>query len=171
MKKFFIFLDIDGVMYDWDFIKNEVDGGNLAARGLKQFKPESIEALNLLMDTLRQTHKVQLVISSTWRDHAIVPLYKNGAHLKGAVDSTPVSGKPEYRALEIISYLEKRNLNENDYDFVVIDDEYFDFKKYFTDDKIIKTEMFHNALSVKQVQEFLIRKNLLAPEANAQEKE
>lgn len=170
MKKFFIFLDIDGVMYDWDYIKSEVDGGNSEARSLKKFKPESIDALNLLMDTLRQTHKVQLVISSTWRDNAIIPLYRNGAHLKGAIHSTPRSYNPEFRALEIISYLEKWHLNEGDYDFVVIDDEYFDFKKYFIDDQIIKTEMFHNALSIKQVQEFLAKKNLLSPEVNPSEK-
>lgn len=168
MKKFFIFLDIDGVMYDWDYIKSEVDGGNSDARGLKQFKPESIEALILLMDTMRQTHRVQLVISSTWRDNAIVPLYRNGAKLKGAIHSTPVSGQPEFRALEIISYLEKWNLKDDDYEFVVIDDEYFDFKKYFTDDQIIKTEMFHSALSVDMVKNYLRKKGIepisIAPE-------
>ena len=171
MKKFFIFLDIDGVMYDWDFIRAEVDGGNNTARGLKQFKPESIQALNLLMDTLRETHRVQLVISSTWRDNAIVPLYQNGAHLKGAIHSTPVSGHPEHRGLEIISYLESWNLKDDDYDLVIIDDESFDFKTYFTEDQIIKTEMFHNALSVKMIEDFLNKKGLAKPQVEQDQKQ
>ena len=164
MKKFFIFLDIDGVMYDWDFIKNEVDGGNLPARELKTFKPESIEALNLLMDTMRETHKVQLVISSTWRDNAIRPLYQNGAHLKGAVYSTPSLGDQAHRGLEIISFLEKWNLKDGEYDFVIIDDESFDFKKYFTDDQIIKPNIFRGALSVDMVKQYLDNKGYTKPE-------
>ena len=171
MKKFFIFLDIDGVMYDWDYIKAEVDGGNLNARGLKQFKPESIEALNLLMDTMRETHKVQLVISSTWRDNAIIPLYQNGAHLKGAIHSTPVLGDPAHRGLEIISYLDKLNLKDDDYELLIIDDESFDFKTYFTDDQIIKTEMFHGALSVDMIKNYLNKKGYLKEEKTPEEKQ
>ena len=171
MKKFFIFLDIDGVMYDWNYIKAEVDGGNFGARELKQFKPESIEALNFLMDTMRETHKVQLVISSTWRDSAIVPLYKNGAHLKGAVYSTPVLGDPAHRGVEIISFLEKWNLKEDEYDFVIIDDESFDFKTYFTDDQIIKPNIFSGALSLDMVKKYMKTKGYLKDEKTPEEKQ
>ncbi|MBQ7917897.1 MAG: hypothetical protein IJ310_03685 [Clostridia bacterium] len=175
MKKFFIFLDIDGVMYDWDFIKAEVDGGNTSARELKQFKPESIEALNLLMDTMRETHKVQLVISSTMRDNAIRPLYQNGAHLKGAVYSTPLLGDPAHRGLEIISFLEKWHLEDDEYDLVIIDDESFDFKTYFTDDQIIKPNIFKGALSVDMVKNYMRKKGYLkeekAPETTPVEKQ
>lgn len=158
VEKFYIFLDIDGVMYDWDYIKKEADKGNDEVRKLKTFKPESIDALNLLMDELRKTYRVQLVISSTWRMQladTIRVLYKNGAHLKGAIDATPITRTPEYRALEILEYLYQRHSTTDNINLVIIDDEYFDFKKYFTQEQIIKTEMFHNALSVDMVKSFL----------------
>ena len=158
MKRFFIFLDIDGVMYDWDYIVKEVDSGKTELRDLKHYKPESVQALNYLMEELRKDHRVKLVISSTMRrqlaDITRI-LYNNGVKLKGAVDATLVSNHQEFRALEIISYLETRTFDNEDYGLVVIDDEYFDFKKYFTQDQIIKTEMFHSALSMDMVKNFL----------------
>ena len=70
MKSFYIFLDIDGVLYDWDFIINEVESGRMQ-RGcfIKTFKPESMYALNYLIQELSKNFDVKLVISSTWRSN------------------------------------------------------------------------------------------------------
>ena len=50
MKNFYIFLDIDGVMYDWDWIIAETNAGRMKKGEFnKKFKPESINALNFLI--------------------------------------------------------------------------------------------------------------------------
>ena len=51
MKNFYIFLDIDGVMYDWDYIIAEIDAGRMKkGEFIRKFKPESVESLNLLIE-------------------------------------------------------------------------------------------------------------------------
>jgi len=62
MKNFYIFLDIDGVIYDWDFIIAETNAGRIK-RGefIKKFKPESIRALNYLIKGLEEHYDVRLV--------------------------------------------------------------------------------------------------------------
>ena len=52
----------------------------------------------------------------------------------------------------------------DEYDFVIIDDESFDFKKYFTDDQIIKPNIFRGALSVDMVKQYLENKGYAKPE-------
>ena len=48
-ENFYIFLDIDGVMYDWDYMKKN----NIHNFGVvNTFSPESVEALNYLMEKL-----------------------------------------------------------------------------------------------------------------------
>ena len=64
MEKFYIFLDIDGVLYDWVFIKNEINQGRIKMGGLiRHFNPQSIYALNYLIDGLNKLYDVNLVIS------------------------------------------------------------------------------------------------------------
>ena len=156
MKSFYIFLDIDGVLYDWDFIINEVESGRMQ-RGcfIKTFKPESMYALNYLIQELSKNFDVKLVISSTWRCNlpfTIDTLKNNGLVYNKTIEATPISD-PAKRGEQIITYLN----NKKNYDFVIIDDEYFDFKKHFDSNKIIKTEMFHSALTISQVKTFLTK--------------
>lgn len=157
MRNFYIFLDIDGVMYDWDYIISETHAGRMK-RGafIRKFKPESMDALNFLITELNKDYEVGLVISSTWRSNlpfTIKTLQDNGLEFDNQIERTPIYD-PAKRGEQILDYL----ADKQDYDFVIIDDEMFDFRKHFKQDKIIKCEMFHSALSVQMVQEFL--KNL-----------
>lgn len=154
MKNFYIFLDIDGVMYDWDYIIAEVNAGRMKKGELiHRFKPESIKALNLLIKELEQNYNVCLVISSTWRENllfTIKTLKDNGLKYEKEIEMTPIYD-PVKRGEQILDYLE----NKEDFDFVIIDDEMFDFKKFFKSENIIKCEMFHSALNTTMVKEFL----------------
>lgn len=157
MKNFYIFLDIDGVMYDWDFVIGEINAGRMERGGIIQkFKPESIEALNMLIKELEKCYNVGLVISSTWRSNmpfTIKTLKDNGLIYNKKIERTPIynSGK---RGEQILDYLG----NKSDFGFVIIDDEMFDYEKFFTKESIIKCEMFHSALSMNMVKEFLTKR-------------
>ena len=154
MKQFYIFLDVDGVMYDWDYIIEEVNAGRMKKGAhIQKFKPESIEALNLLIETLEKCYDVRLIISSTWRANlpfTIETLKNNGLKFKKEIERTSICD-PAKRGEQILDYLS----DKRDFDFVIIDDEMFDFKKYFKQENIIKCEMFHSALSMKMVKDFL----------------
>lgn len=154
MKNFYLFLDIDGVLYDWDYIIAEVNAGRMK-RGafIRKFKPESMNALNYLIEELQKRYFVQLVISSTWRgnlEFTTKTLKENGLQYNLDLHATPITD-PIERGKQILMYLS----DKTNYDFLIIDDENFDFNKYFNPNKIIKTEMFHNALSLKQVKRYL----------------
>lgn len=158
-KKFYIFLDIDGVLYDWDYIIGEVESGRMK-RGsfINKFKPESMMALNFLIQSLSIKYDVQLVISSTWRSNlpfTIKTLKDNGLKYNKIIEATPI-WDPAKRGEQILSYL---NDNHCKKEFVIIDDEMFDFAKYFDKKNIIKTEMFHSALSKSDVEKFLYKGN------------
>lgn len=154
MKNLYLFLDIDGVLYDWDYIIAEVNAGRMK-RGafIRKFKPESMKALNYLIEELQKRYFVQLVISSTWRgnlEFTTKTLKENGLQYNLDLHATPITD-PIERGKQILMYLS----DKTNYDFLIIDDENFDFNKYFNPNKIIKTEMFHNALSLKQVKRYL----------------
>lgn len=167
MKNFYIFLDIDGVMYDWDYVIAETDAGRMKkGEFIKKFKPESIDALNFLIQELEKSYNVGLVISSTWRSNlpfTIQTLKNNGLKYGKTIGRTPIYD-PSKRGEQILDYL----ADKQDFDFVIIDDEMFDFKKFFTQDNIIKCEMFHSALDGKMVKKFLSKKGLLI-ESNSKE--
>lgn len=153
MKKFYVFLDIDGVLWDWNYLlKNNIKSSGI----ISTFCPESIDALNYLIETLLQEYKPELVISSTWRHdmlQTVSALKKNGYNIKACrILSTEISKTPDKRALEILSYLKSRKETEN---FVIIDDEWFDFKQHFDISHIIKTDMFKGGLDRQKVDNFL----------------
>lgn len=154
MKNFYIFLDIDGVMYDWDYIIAETDAGRMKkGEFIRKFKPESVESLNLLIEEFEKYYNVCLVISSTWRANlpfAIETLKNNGLKYNKQIERTPIYD-PAKRGEQILDYL----ADKKDFDFVIIDDEMFDFKKLFKKENIIKCEMFHSALSIEMVEDFL----------------
>ena len=124
---------------------------------INKFKPESMSALNYLIYKLSENYDVRIVISSTWRHNlpfAIKTLKENGLMYDKVIESTPISD-PAKRGEQILEFLQ----DKQNYKMVIIDDEMFDFKKHFNMNNIIKTEMFHSALSLKDVRNFLNREN------------
>lgn len=141
-------------MYDWDYIIAEVDAGRIE-RGklIQKFKSESIKALNLLIEELEKFYSVSLVISSTWRADmlfTIETLKNNGLKFNKDIEKTPIYD-PAKRGEQILDYLS----DKRDFDFVIIDDEMFDFNKYFRSENIIKCEMFHSAYGIEMVENYL----------------
>ena len=158
-KDFYVFLDIDGVLWDWKFIREQVEQGKLKRGGLiDTFNPQSIRAIDNLLYGLEKQYNVQLVLSSTWRYEmrtAIKTLKRNGFEHYNQMDTTPISRTPEHRGLEILKYLEDK---PEPYDFVVIDDEMYDFVDCFNLSHLIKTNMLNASLSQEQVDVFLNQK-------------
>ena len=156
-KSFYIFLDVDGVLYDWEYIRSQIRSGKMKKGGkIDAFKPESIDALNYLIREKSKGYEVNLVISSTWRhymDTIISRLNEHGLVYDGEFSRTPISGDPKKRSYEIKEYLRSK-IN---YDYVIIDDEALDYKQQFDESKIIKTELYERALDKQLVDEYLRR--------------
>lgn len=162
-ENFYVFLDIDGVLWDEQFIdkliKNDVrerENDSLS----NYFKPSSMDALNFLIDNLKQNFEVVLVISSTRRidmPKITEQLKSNGLIEVSKIDRTAVSLDmfEMDRGLEIINYLVKHNNSKN---YCVIDDEVNDITPYIEKEHIIKTSD-QKALHQKQVIKFLKRLN------------
>ena len=158
MESFYIFLDIDGVLYDWNFIIETVkDASNKRGGIIDKFSPKSIDALNYLISELNSIYDVTLVISSSWRINMKKTsnvLIKNGLKYYKDFEKTPITNTPNERGKEILSYL---NAKKNPSNFVIIDDESFDFSKYFSTYNIIKTNIYNKCLDMKMVTGYLDR--------------
>ena len=151
-EKFYIFLDIDGVLYDWEFLlRNSHKKGGI----IKNFNPESINALNKLISEVSMRFVPELVVISTWRhdmDNTIKTLLDNGVIIDNiSIGKTPIFSNPHNRSLEILKYV-NNNLGNN---YVIIDDENFDYAEHFSKSNIIKTNMFNDSLNVDMVDLFL----------------
>lgn len=165
--KFYIFLDIDGVLWDWDFRKKEIDQGKIKKGGMiKDFNPESIKALNFLISEINKNFNCFLVISSTWRldmKDTIEILNENGLDYHNEFLKTDFSLTPEKRGeREILPMTEDLNGN-----YCIIDDENFDYKQIFPQNKIIKTNIENSSLSLNQTKMWC-EKNLISPELEMQ---
>ena len=163
-ENFYVFLDIDGVLWDWDYLISN----NIKTTGtIKTFNPESVKSLNFLLTKLKDNFNPILVISSTWRNdmfETIKVLKENEVELNlKNLSKTPISKTPELRGLEILKYLDSQENKEN---FVIIDDEMFDFKNHFKENRIIKTDIFKAGLNIKQVKTFLTKNNIIFQENN-----
>jgi len=153
-KDFYIFLDIDGTLYDWDYEIPLMEAGIIPKGTITHFKPESMKALNYLIRELNKDYNTNLVISATMRSrmkNTIQLLLDNGLEYDGEYYKTPIFDNPINRGKEINKFLE----DKQNYDYVVIDDESFDFASELDTNKIIKTEMYHNALSMDMVKNFI----------------
>ena len=154
-ENFYIFLDIDGVLWDWPNRISEIKAGNIEMGGaIEEFKPESVSALNVLINSLGTKYDVTLVISSTWRvDMAktIVALENNNLTQVKKIEATKLSTH-RIRGLEIKEYLKDKPNKDN---YCVLDDEVSDIKTFLNQDKIIKTDMFKKALTIEQTHDFL----------------
>ena len=152
-EKFYIFLDIDGVLWDWKWRISEVKNGRVRGGGIvSDFDPASIGALNSLISTLSSQYDCRLVVSSTWRVNMNLTeraLRKNGVLIPDDIlERTPLTVRRGSRGREIIAYLCEKEDNNN---FVIIDDEMFDYEQYFYSKQIIKTDIYSGALNKQHV--------------------
>lgn len=162
-ENFYIFLDIDGVMFDWDFIQS--CGENFKV--IETLSPESCEALNYLIQKLSYSYQPKLVISSSWRrnmEHTVNILRKHNIKIDiNNIYKTDFSYETMHqRGKEILSFLQKENCKTNNY--VIIDDDMFDFEKYFSSDRIIKTDVHKESLRKHMIDNFLKINNISTEE-------
>ena len=158
--KFYIFLYIDGVMYDWDSIKKN----NIQVNGIiDKFAPHCVEALNYLTKQLSNEYVPVIVISSTWRRDmffTIKTLKANGVNLDlRNLSCTPISANPHNRGQEIMRVLNIAP-TQSKQNYMIIDDETFDFNEHFPKHKIIKTNIFNDSLNKNKIDKFFKDNNL-----------
>lgn len=150
-EKFYVFLDIDGVLNDLQYMQS-LDKKQM---GIVKVNPRSVDALNYLVEKLSVRYDVEIVVSSTWRSNMIetlVTLVNNGFKKENvSVTRTGDFFTPHYRGREILKYLENKKNNDN---YVVIDDETFDFKECIPIRKVIKTSFYTGGLDKKMIDSF-----------------
>lgn len=155
MNNFYIFLDIDGVLWDWKWRLDQIKLGNIKKGiSISNFNAESVNALNFLISEISAKYNCILVISSTWRnfmDETIQVLSENGVVLPETIDRTKVPISFD-RGTEILDYLNQKLCNKN---YVIIDDEVKNIRKIFPASKIIKTSINNASLKLSQTKEWL----------------
>lgn len=158
-EKFYVFLDIDGVLWDWQWRISQMKLGNVKnACSINIFNPESIQALNILMDYLGKDFNCELVLSSSWRrafGFAIKNLYANGVHLPNNISRTSIDNPILNRGKRIKMYLQEKDDKDN---FLILDDQKRDLKKFFSEDNIIKTNIYAQSLTLSQIQNWIAQR-------------
>jgi len=100
-NNFYIFLDIDHSLWDWDYYKSENNKGGL-------FNPKSLEALNYFLELLRErNYNTTIVVTSKSRNNisdAIVLLRAEGLDSTVPIDCTG-GAKGSDSGANIIEYL------------------------------------------------------------------
>lgn len=160
-ENFYIFFDIDGVLWDWKWRRQAIENGKIKSKyDIIEFNSESVSVLNYLVERLSENYSPRLVLSSTWRQdlkRAKSVLEENGLKLEHELLSTPIFSQPQKRGEEILRFLKENPKG----DFVIIDDESFDYIKHFSADKIIKTSISDSSLTKKDILDWIDKNNSL----------
>lgn len=155
-KDFYVFLDIDGVLWDWEFFKSL----NKKVGIINIFNPKSVEALNYLLLKLEQNYNPIIVITSSWRNdmnETEEALVNNGVKFSNELKRTRLTQTPFYRGKEIKRFLEE---NGNCKNYVIIDDEISQIVNLFPKCRIIETSLLCDSLSIEKVNSFLSKINI-----------
>ncbi len=146
-ENFYLFLDIDGVLWDWEWRVGEIKSGKIKrGKFVTEFNPESVDALNKIISHIQKDFDCNLVISSSWRtffEETKQVLNKNGVILPKNISKTPIIPRPNSRGEEILNYLKQKPDAPN---VLIIDDEIKNISKHFPISNIIKTNIYHESL-------------------------
>ena len=170
-EKFYVFTDIDGTLTDIENTQKMFSSKELSKLYLSKgqlyyeravIKKESVQALDFLLSSLENQFDTQLIISSDIRvelEPLVDKLKELGLKYPKQIYKTPKIHIDEQgktytgRALEILAFLKNKPNAEN---LVIIDDSCYDLNKYFSPDKIIKTDCRRRALDNEHVNNFLL---------------
>ena len=177
-SNYYIFLDIDGTLWDYDYRMYNKSG---------LLKPESMEALNLLISVLDKNYNPRIVITSRRRKNFEATckwLYDSGLNKDFSnIDRTP--WEEGDRGKKILNYMHVREkdviYSKNKFknklanlmgrkvfkNYVVIDDEAYKLDSYIPEDKIIAPNILSRALSLQHINEYLRKQYLI--ESNPQD--
>lgn len=164
MKTFYIFLDVDGVLNNfnyWDecFKRHHVKG--IMSMHCFPFDPKCLNNLMKLNQELqKQNYNVKIVLSSTWRLNQIDTAIVNSrlAEYGMTIFSRTIYLNSGDRGLEIKNFIENERYEKTD-NFLILDDEIRDIKKHFEDIHIIHTN-FDTGFDSKKLEEAIKKINL-----------
>lgn len=152
--KFSLFLDFDGTLSDFITIPklSKLGGFLVGKEDTNTFNPESMEALNMLINTLESKYSVDLVLTTIWRlnmDKCQSVLKNNGLRFDGEIKSIPFIFNKS-RLKEIYMYIELNQVDK----YLVIDD-IPRMSKYFDEDKMIQTGLFGKSLTIPNILNYI----------------
>lgn len=154
-KHFYIFLDIDGVLWDYKWLKQEIENGKIKKGGLIQsFNSESVNALNYLFKKLSNKYEIYLVISSTYRKdmNKLKSLFKDyKLNISTIQNICPLPSLNLTREEEILNFVVKNKAKN----YLIIDDETNNLKNLFSQKNIIKTNIYNSSLNMDMVKNAL----------------
>jgi hypothetical protein len=151
MEKFYIFLDIDGVLTNYEHIYYAFEALHLR-NVYEKFDERNVAALNYMISRLSEEYEVVLVISSTLRGHLtelVAQFKEEGLKYEGKIFATPFFGGN--RGAEIQDFYYKHDVKN----YIIIDDDICDIEPYFTSSHIIHTSYSTGGLSFQKVRAFL----------------
>ena len=177
-EQYFIFLDIDGTLVDFEY-GQRVRGPFFSFDENTVLNPESIEALNLLIQSLEQTYDTRLVLTSGRRENLrafVKNLYDNGLKYDRPITCTPLeegrrgqkiidfmmtSSLPKYPKLQkVVDYLLRRYADHGYKNYVVLDNDVSKIRYEIPPERRIVTNAKKRALQPYQVEKYLISNNL-----------
>ena len=151
MEKFYIFLDIDGVMVNWNYLLNLKNKEEIKFLMRKGICPDNLEALNYLLDKVSKDYEPMIVFTSIRRifdyDELISSFKNSDLHYSGEFLQTKVN-KNRVRPLEIKQFISEHNITDN---FIVVDDEYLESS---FPGKCLKTDIYNYGLTKDLVDKY-----------------
>lgn len=131
----YIFLDIDGVLNNVNHYKKQHEkyGGRFFMQNMP-FNPKSLENLKWLINKT----DAKIVLSSSWRKSVPCMTVLEARLTEYGLKIHDKTGDVGSRGNEIIDWL-FANTTDDDC-FIIIDDELYDLKESFNEDKIVKVD-------------------------------
>lgn len=190
-EQYFIFLDIDGTLVDFEY-GQRVRGPFFSFGENTVLNPESIEALNLLIQSLEQTYDTRLVLTSGRRENlraCVRNLFENGLKYDRPITCTPLepgrrgqkivdfmmtSSMPRHPRLQkVVDYLLRRYADHGYKNYVVLENDASKIRYEIPPERRIMTNAKKRALQPYQVEKYLKANNLPVkyPEDLAQQKQ
>lgn len=190
-EQYFIFLDIDGTLVDFEY-GQRVRGPFFSFGENTVLNPESIEALNLLIQSLEQTYDTRLVLTSGRRENlraCVRNLFENGLKYDRPITCTPLepgrrgqkivdfmmtSSMPRHPRLQkVVDYLLRRYADHGYKNYVVLENDASKIRYEIPPERRIMTNAKKRALQPYQVEKYLKANNLpvKCPEDLAQQKQ
>lgn len=165
-EKFYVFLDIDGTLWDWDTLRKN-------QKKIIVLNEESVESLKVLLESIKRKFDLDLVITSRRRcywDDCLCFLELNGFDVRSYFpNKTQLERTETPRGVKIAEYLRgdglirgpfqkfvaRRILSAKKNNFVVLDDDLRPLENYVPKENIIWTDSRHRALDHEMVESFL----------------
>lgn len=136
----YIFLDIDGVLNDENYIRMcyQKNGGYAMHMNHCPFDPNALTNLMYLVQYVRAIGSIpKIILSSSWRLHEIdIEIIKARIAEYGLQITNKTPYLHQNRGKEIESFLESQKLEE-EYSFVILDDESFDINTIFPNNLVL----------------------------------